>query len=76
VAHDENLNYRVPGHLKEKWAGSCEKKRISQTAGIIAVMEFYLAQDEVMQSMILGQIPADDDLIELVLKRVQERGKR
>ena len=76
MAHDDNLNYRVPANLKEKWQIFCEKKRIKQTEAAIAVLEFVLVQDDLAQSMILGQIEPADDLIELVLTRLQRRGKR
>lgn len=74
----ESFRFRLPGQLKEEWVRMCLTKKISQQEAIEAVIGFLLAQDDTTRSMLLGQIAATDDLIELVLRRIRDsrRSKR
>ena len=75
VANVENFKFRVSPDLKKRWLAFCETKRISQRDAIVATVEFLLAQDEVIQSMLLGQVQSSPDLIELVLRRLAKPRK-
>jgi hypothetical protein len=70
VTLDENFRFRVSSDLKARWAGLCERKKISQQDAITALMELVLVQDEITQSMMFGQTPAAPDLIAVVLRRI------
>jgi hypothetical protein len=48
----------------------CERKRISKQDAVDGLLTWVMTQDEVVQSMVLGQIRPQPDLIELVLRRL------
>lgn len=57
------------------WKTMLAQKRIGQQAAIERLIEFLLAQDDLTQSMILGQVKPSDDLLSVSLKRVAAKRK-
>lgn len=55
-AEPKNLRIVVENALHETWADLCERKRISQQAAIHSLLQWFLDQDDLVQSGIFGQI--------------------
>jgi hypothetical protein len=72
VADKENFRFRLDGKLKEEFMEMCEQRKISQQEAISAVIGWIVNADDLMQSMILGQLPATDDLVQIVLRRMSK----
>ena len=66
-----NVRFRMDPVRKAKWLALCEAKKISQQDAMEALLDFVFVQDETVQSMLLGQTKARDDLIEVVLRRLR-----
>jgi hypothetical protein len=65
----KNLRVVLEGELKDQFAGLLERKQISQQKAIEQLVRFVVAQEDVAQSMLLGQIEPTDDLLEIVLRK-------
>lgn len=74
---EENIRVRVPGPLKGKWDGVTAAHKISQQAAVVSLMAWFVEQDALLRSMVLGQIPDVDpaDLARLALRRLAAGGK-
>lgn len=66
----KNIRFRMDPVRKDRWLALCEAKKISQQDAIEAIIDLVLAQDDTVQSMMLGQTKAREDLVELVLRRM------
>lgn len=77
AAPEENLRIRVPLPLKGKWDNVTTAHKISQQAAALALMEWFVQQDPMLRSMVLGQIPEVDpsDLAKLALRRLAAGGR-
>ncbi len=76
VPETKSVRLVLEGERLEAWESLLAEKQVSQQAAMVKLIDYILAQDSVAQSMILGQIPASDDLIELALRRMRGlRGK-
>jgi hypothetical protein len=56
----ENLRIRVGGSLNSKFTEFTERKKISKQDTIDALLGWFLRQDSLLQSMIVGQIEPED----------------
>lgn len=65
-----DLIFRVSEDSKSRWDALTSGKKISQQNAGRFLVDWFLGLDELTQSMILGQIEASDDLIEVVLRRL------
>ena len=70
-AEKKNVRFRMDPVRKGKWLALCEEKKISQQDAMESLLDFLFVQDETVQSMLLGQTRARDDLIEVVLRRLK-----
>lgn len=70
VALEGNLRFRMSAELKERWSAACDARKISQQDAITSLLEFFVAQDGMVQAAILGQIPLRNDTIELAIRAV------
>ncbi len=73
---EENLRIRISTDLKERWTAACERKKISQQDAINEMMEWFLGQEDLVQSMIFGQIESTPELHRLVLNKLMERSQK
>ncbi len=82
VAELENLRIRVDAHLNRSFGDFSERKKISKQDAINSLLAWFLDQDGLLQSLIVGQIESDDhtQVAAIVLKRMvddqQGKGKR
>jgi hypothetical protein len=67
----KNVRFRMDPVRKAKWLALCAEKKISQQDAMESLLDFVFVQDEMVQSMLLGQTKAKDDLIEVVLRRLR-----
>jgi hypothetical protein len=67
-----NLKVLIDADLKARLDQLLERKRISLTAGVDAMVGWLLEQDSLLQSAVLGQVEPKDraDVARLVLKRM------
>lgn len=62
----KNLRVELSGDTKDAFERLVERKKISQRKAIERMIEFLVAQGDVAQSMILGQIQPSPKLMELI----------
>ena len=67
----EDLRVRLVDDLKERMDKAFAARKISQVEAVNALVHWFVLQDPMVQAMVLGQIPADDDLIATVLRRLK-----
>ena len=72
VDERENLRIRVAADMNERLSQFSSTRRISKQDIIEGMLEWMLAQDDLTQAMVLRQIPASPDLVELVLSRLAD----
>lgn len=70
MAERENFRFRLDPEKKRRWVEMCDRKNVGQQDAIESILGWVLAQDDLTQSMLLGQIAATDDLLEMVLRRL------
>ena len=70
VSSDQGLRIRVPEDLKRSWLSLCEAKKISQQDAATSLLAWIVSQDDLVQSMVLGQVQPSADLVTLVLNRM------
>jgi hypothetical protein len=68
-----HLRINLPVKVKEKWQQLCDEKNISQQRAAEALVMWFISQDDVAQSMLLGQLKESPDLIELMTKRKRRK---
>lgn len=71
-----DLRIRVSAKLAGAIDAFCERKRISKQDLAEGLFWWLVKGDDTIASMILGQIDADDDLIETVLRRLPKGKER
>lgn len=70
VAEEVTFKVMIDGDLKRRLDDALGDRKISLTAWTAGVVETFLEQDPVVQSMLARQVPPSADLIALVLKRL------
>jgi hypothetical protein len=75
LGEKKSSRIKIPPHLKEQWWEMLDKKGLPQQTAVVRLVEFVLAQDDPIQSMVLAQVDPTDDLIELVLRRMKAKLK-
>lgn len=50
----ENLRIRVPEQLKDLFEAACARKKVSQQQAVVSLMEWFVAQPGMLQSLVLG----------------------
>jgi hypothetical protein len=73
VPEPKNLRIVLPAGLVDRWESMLSEKSISQQDAIVGLVTTVLEQDDDVQSMLLRQMKPRDDLIETVLRRLQEK---
>lgn len=68
----EQIRIRVSPDLKAKWSAMLEKRKISQQAAVVALMDWIVDQDPLLQLSIFGQVPESDgaNIARIVLNRM------
>lgn len=66
----------VKPEFYEAWEAMLARTGLSQQDVFDRCVRFLLSQDATMQAMILGTLPPAEDLISLVLKRLQQPANR
>jgi hypothetical protein len=66
----QNLRIRIPPDLQTPFSDACRRKVLSKQAVIERLIRYWVKQEDVAQSMIVGQVEPADDLVELVLRRL------
>jgi hypothetical protein len=67
----KEFRYGVPEDVYTEWRAVQKRLGMPQRQMLHRLIRFLLAQDQVTQMMILGQVEAKDDLIEFSLKRAR-----
>src|SRR4051812_8044086 len=73
VPEPKNLRIVLPAGLVDRWESLLSEKRISQQDAIVGLVTSVMEMDDDVQSMLMGQMKPRDDLIETVLRRLQDR---
>lgn len=76
VAEEVTFKVMIDGDLKTRLDQALADRKLSLTAFTAGIVQTFLDQDPLVQSMLAGQIPADDDLVEAALRRISHAGKR
>lgn len=73
----ESMRIPLPPELFAKWRSLLQQKKISQQMAVVALIEWFMNQDDLFQSIILGQLNSDGqaDVAELILQRMAGRSK-
>ena len=68
----DSKNIRLPleGERLKRWEAFVSKRMITQQAALLALMDWIVEQEDMTQAMVLGQIPAAPDIVELILRRM------
>ena len=72
------IKIRLDPELKKKIDDLLSRKQITQVAAMNSLLEWLVVQDDLLQSMILGQLDDDADLLTLALRRrlaLKQKGK-
>jgi hypothetical protein len=69
----QNFKIRVPEQLKQAWDDLLTEKKISQQDAGLALLRWILDQDDVLQSMVLGQVKPAPDLARVIAQRLAEK---
>jgi hypothetical protein len=59
----------MPQELKKEWDAFLERKKISQQDALVAMIRYAMVQNDVFQSIMMGQMKADHDLLITILRR-------
>lgn len=59
----------MPDDMKRRWEQFLTRKKISQQDAITALINYTMDQSDFFQSILLGQMKADHDLLITVLRR-------
>ncbi len=70
VMPQKNMRIRVPNAMDSALDTYSEKRRITKQDIIEGVLSWFLEQDALAQGMILGQVPADPELIKWLLQKL------
>jgi hypothetical protein len=70
---EKSIRLPIDAQRMEAWEKLLDEKQITQQAALLAMIDWVVAQDPLVQSMVLGQIPASDDLVRVALRRMAER---
>ena len=73
MGYDEHFRFRGSAALKRAWVELCAGKNIPQSDAFTSLVQFLLAQDDLTQSMILGQVKPRPDLTEFILRRLTKK---
>lgn len=71
----KNLRIKLEGEMKLRWAAMLSRKKISQQAAIEGLVGLLLRfdDDDLLQSVLLGQIAPDTETISIILRRITDR---
>jgi hypothetical protein len=74
---EESLRVRVPEKLRERWEVVLDKRNISSQRALLALIEFAVDEDPLIQAMLFKQTPVEDrdELSKIVLKRLAAKKK-
>lgn len=56
---EEKVQFRVAAKLKEEFEAFCNAKKISHQDAMGALIEWIMKQEELVQSIVLGQVKGD-----------------
>jgi hypothetical protein len=68
---EKGIRLPVSGERLRRWEAMLKARNINQQQALLAMIDWMVDQDPMVQSMILRQQPARDDLAELVLERLR-----
>jgi hypothetical protein len=71
VAKAGDKIFRLDESREENFAEVLNRTGLSQQKLATRVIEWFMDQDQLVQAMILGQVSSTDDLVELVVRRLQ-----
>src|SRR6476620_6681048 len=75
VPLSEPVKFRVEPDMKQRWDALLERKKITQQDAGLALVQWLLESDDLLQSMVLGQVNPAEDLAGIVVRRlVKKRG--
>jgi DUF917 family protein len=69
----QNLKVRLKPAIKTAWDELLERKKISQQDAGTSLIQWILDQDDVLQSMVLGQVKPAPDLARVIAQRLAEK---
>lgn len=73
MAERKNLRIVLEGDLKSRWEGLLARKKISQQAAVMALVELVLRQEnDVIASMLLGQTQSSPELLRQALEQMSK----
>jgi len=69
---EEDLRVRLKDGLKEQFDAVLKRKKMKQVTGVNQLVAWFIAQDDLFQSMILGQIGPDSttEIAQLLLEKI------
>lgn len=74
VTEQKNLRIVIPADLKDQWESLVESKGITQQKAIESLVRLLLAQDDLAQSVLLGQLKPTPDVMKLIYQRMEQAG--
>jgi hypothetical protein len=74
MTEEVNLKFMIDAELRDRLGELLDRKRTTLTRGMAELISWLLDQDDVTQSMILGQIRPTPALIKMVLEATARRG--
>lgn len=69
----DSLRVRMPPEQKVAWIELCDRKKISQQDAVTSLLQWLLEQEDIVQSMVIGQTAPDSELVDWILHRLAER---
>jgi hypothetical protein len=70
---EDKKSFRVDmkGELKERWEAMLANRKISQVDAIDALFSWIVGQEDIVQAMVLGQLPPSVDLLRVIFARTE-----
>jgi len=75
MALEKDLRIRLDTAAKEKIDATFARKKISQQDGVRAIMLWFADQDDLVQSVILGQVAPTTAIMEMMMERLTEQAE-
>lgn len=76
MAEEKSSRIVFKAAWRDEWVELLKRKTIGQQTAVERLIEFLLAQDDVAQSLILGQIDPSEDSLKIILQNAAKNAHR
>lgn len=73
TSESKNIRFYISGDRLDRWEEMLVRKRMVQNTALVSMIDWILQQPDIMQSIILGVVDPDPEIIEMAIRRTIER---